>query len=127
MSLPENVTTAWATFAKFSPWDAMGDIEWAAYTNFVMACHEAKIGYPEVEELLIEGSGVDGAPEFLAGELAAGLEVGLRVLKKVPVVEAEDPQAKAKQEAADAAKAAAAKRDAAMAKLSPEERKALGL
>jgi hypothetical protein len=139
MSLPTNVTSAWTTFAKFSPWDAMGDVEWAAYSKFVLECHHAKIGYPEVEELLIEGSGVDGAPEFLAGELAAGLEVGLRVLKLAPAPTAapaaaattaapvEDAAAKAKREKAEAAKAAAAAKEAAMSKLSPEERKALGL
>ncbi len=141
MSLPTNVTAAWTTFAKFSPWDAMGDVEWAAYSKFVVECHHAKIGYPEVEELLIEGCGVDGAPDFLAGELAAGLEVGLRVLKLAPAAVAsvaaapaagaaaapEDAAAKAKREKAEADKAAAAKREAAMSKLSPEERKALGL
>ena len=75
------------------------------------------------------------------GELAAGLEVGTRILKVRPIVAApaaaattapaaapvETAEAKAAREAAEAAKVAEAARHAAMAKLSPEERKALGL
>jgi hypothetical protein len=124
MSLPPTVMTAWNAFAHYSPFASMGDKEWAAYTNFVVACHGAGLGYADVEELLLEGTGVDGAPDFISGELAAGLEVGLRVLAHLP---AEDPAAKALREKQEAARVAAASRDAAMAKLSPEERKALGL
>jgi phage tail protein X len=139
MDLPAPVTAAWSTFAKFSPWDAMDDIQWTVYSGFVAACADANLGYAELEEFLIENVSIDGAPDFLAGELAAGLEVGTRVLKMrpaapVPVAAApsaaapdETPEAKAAREAAEAAKIAEEARLAAMAKLSPEERKALGL
>ncbi len=133
MELPATVTAAWSTFAKFSPWDAMDDIQWTVYSGFVAVCADAGLGYPELEEFLIENASVDGAPDFLAGELAAGLEVGTRVLKMRPAapaaaaVAAETPEAKAAREAAEAAKIAEEARLAAMAKLSPEERKALGL
>jgi hypothetical protein len=136
MELPAPVTAAWSTFAKFSPWDAMDDIQWTVYSGFVAACADAGLGYVELEEFLIENVSIDGAPDFLAGELAAGLEVGTRVLKMrpaapaapaAPAVAAETPEAKAAREAAEAAKIAEEARLAAMAKLSPEERKALGL
>jgi hypothetical protein len=137
MELPAPVTAAWSTFAKFSPWDAMDDIQWTVYSGFVAACADAGLGYADLEEFLIENASVDGAPDFLAGELAAGLEVGTRVLKMrpapvapaepTPAAPVESPEAKAAREAADAAKVAEAARLAAMAKLSPEERKALGL
>jgi hypothetical protein len=130
MELPATVTAAWSTFAKFSPWDAMDDIQWTVYSGFVAACADAGLGYADLEEFLIENVSIDGAPDFLAGELAAGLEVGTRVLKMrpaAPVVAAETPEAKAAREAAEAAKIAEDARLAAMAKLSPEERKALGL
>ena len=141
MELPASVTSAWSTFAKFSPWDAMDDVQWTVYTGFVAACADANLGYADLEEFLIENVSVDGAPDFLAGELAAGLEVGTRILKVRPIVAApaaaattapaaapvETAEAKAAREAAEAAKVAEAARHAAMAKLSPEERKALGL
>jgi phage tail protein X len=141
MELPAPVTAAWSTFAKFSPWDAMDDIQWTVYSGFVAACADANLGYAELEEFLIENVSIDGAPDFLAGELAAGLEVGTRVLKMRPAAPApapvaaapvaaapvETPEAKAAREAAEAAKIAEEARLAAMAKLSPEERKALGL
>lgn len=137
MELPATVTAAWSTFAKFSPWDAMDDIQWTVYSGFVAACADAGLGYADLEEFLIENASVDGAPDFLAGELAAGLEVGTRVLKMRPAAlptpvaapadAAETPEAKAAREAAEAAKLAEEARLAAMAKLSPEERKALGL
>jgi hypothetical protein len=133
MELPATVTAAWSTFAKFSPWDAMDDIQWTVYSGFVAACADAGLGYADLEEFLIENVSIDGAPDFLAGELAAGLEVGTRVLKMrpaaptAPAVAAETPEAKAAREAAEAAKIAEEARLAAMAKLSPEERKALGL
>jgi hypothetical protein len=133
MELPATVTAAWSTFAKFSPWDAMDDIQWTVYSGFVAACADAGLGYADLEEFLIENASVDGAPDFLAGELAAGLEVGTRVLKMrpaapaAPAVAVETPEAKAAREAAEAAKIAEEARLAAMAKLSPEERKALGL
>jgi phage tail protein X len=136
MELPAPVTAAWSTFAKFSPWDAMDDIQWTVYSGFVAACADANLGYADLEEFLIENVSIDGAPDFLAGELAAGLEVGTRVLKMraaapapAPVAAApvETPEAKAAREAAEAAKLAEETRLAAMAKLSPEERKALGL
>jgi phage tail protein X len=141
MELPAPVTAAWSTFAKFSPWDAMDDIQWTVYSGFVAACADANLGYADLEEFLIENVSIDGAPDFLAGELAAGLEVGTRVLKMRPAAPApvaapvasaaaapvETPEAKAAREAAEAAKLAEETRLAAMAKLSPEERKALGL
>ena len=139
MELPATVTAAWSTFAKFSPWDAMDDIQWTVYSGFVATCADAGLGYADLEEFLIENVSIDGAPDFLAGELAAGLEVGTRVLKMrpaapvaapapaAPAVVAETPEAKAAREAAEAAKIAEEARLAAMAKLSPEERKALGL
>ena len=133
MELPATVTAAWSTFAKFSPWDAMDDIQWTVYSGFVAACADAGLGYADLEEFLIENVSIDGAPDFLAGELAAGLEVGTRVLKMrpaapaAPAVATETPEAKAAREAAEAAKIAEEARLAAMAKLSPEERKALGL
>lgn len=133
MELPATVTAAWSTFAKFSPWDAMDDIQWTVYSGFVASCADAGLGYADLEEFLIENVSIDGAPDFLAGELAAGLEVGTRVLKMrpaapaAPAVAAETPEAKAAREAAEAAKIAEEARLAAMAKLSPEERKALGL
>jgi hypothetical protein len=137
MELPATVTAAWSTFAKFSPWDAMDDIQWTVYSGFVAACADAGLGYADLEEFLIENVSIDGAPDFLAGELAAGLEVGTRVLKMRPAAPAPAPaaaaapaetaEAKAAREAAEAAKVAEEARLAAMAKLSPEERKALGL
>ena len=140
MELPATVTAAWSTFAKFSPWDAMDDIQWTVYSGFVAACADAGLGYADLEEFLIENSSVDGAPDFLAGELAAGLEVGTRVLKMrpaaparaptvaaAPAVAVETPEARAAREAAEAAKIAEDARLAVLAKLSPEERKALGL
>lgn len=136
MELPAPVTAAWSTFAKFSPWDAMDDIQWTVYSGFVATCADAGLGYADLEEFLIENVSIDGAPDFLAGELAAGLEVGTRVLKMrpaapaapaTPVVAAETAEAKAAREAVEAAKIAEEARLAAMAKLSPEERKALGL
>ncbi len=136
MELPAPVTAAWSTFAKFSPWDAMDDIQWTVYSGFVATCADAGLGYGDLEEFLIENVSIDGAPDFLAGELAAGLEVGTRVLKMrpaapagpaTPAVAAETAEAKAAREAAEAAKIAEEARLAAMAKLSPEERKALGL
>ena len=139
MELPATVTAAWSTFAKFSPWDAMDDIQWTVYSGFVAACADANLGYADLEEFLIENVSIDGAPDFLAGELAAGLEVGTRVLKMRPAAPAptaapsvaaapvETAEAKAAREAAEAAKVAEEARLAAMAKLTPEERKALGL
>ncbi len=138
MELPAPVTAAWSTFAKFSPWDAMDDIQWMVYSGFVAACADANLGYADLEEFLIENVSIDGAPDFLAGELAAGLEVGTRVLKMRPAAPApaapsvaaapvETGEAKAAREAAEAAKVAGEARLAAMAKLTPEERKALGL
>jgi phage tail protein X len=140
MELPAPVTAAWSTFAKFSPWDAMDDIQWTVYSGFVAACADANLGYADLEEFLIENVSIDGAPDFLAGELAAGLEVGTRVLKMrsaavapapvaahVAAEAVETPEAKAAREAAEAAKIAEEARLAAMTKLSPEERKALGL
>ena len=139
MELPATVTAAWSTFAKFSPWDAMDDIQWTVYSGFVAACADANLGYADLEEFLIENVSIDGAPDFLAGELAAGLEVGTRVLKLRPAAPAptaapsvaaapvETAEAKAAREAAEAAKVAEEARLAAMAKLTPEERKALGL
>jgi hypothetical protein len=139
MELPAPVTAAWSTFAKFSPWDAMDDIQWTVYSGFVAACADAGLGYPDLEEFLIENVSIDGAPDFLAGELAAGLEVGTRVLKMRPAAPAvvaapaaaaapvETAEAKAAREAAEAAKVAEEARLAVMAKLTPEERKALGL
>ena len=142
MELPATVTAAWSTFAKFSPWDAMDDIQWTVYTGFVAACADANLGYADLEEFLIGNASVDGAPDFLAGELAAGLEVGTRILKMRPAAPAaaavpavapvaaapvETAEAKAAREAAEAAKVAEEARLAVLAKLSPEERKALGL
>jgi hypothetical protein len=142
MELPAPVTAAWSTFAKFSPWDAMDDIQWTVYSGFVAACADAGLGYPDLEEFLIENVSIDGAPDFLAGELAAGLEVGTRVLKMRPAALAAAPapaavapaaapvetaEAKAAREAAEAAKAAEEARLVVIAKLTPEERKALGL
>ena len=135
MELPATVTAAWSTFAKFSPWDAMDDIQWTVYSGFVAACADANLGYADLEEFLIENVSIDDAPDFLAGELAAGLEVGTRVLKMRPAAPApsvaaapvETAELKAAREAAEAAKVAEEARLAAMAKLTPEERKALGL
>jgi hypothetical protein len=104
--LHETVQAAWDRFAAFAPWSSMGDAAWGAFTEFVIACNDKDLGFTDVEGLLIDGTAVDGVSDFLAGELAAGLEVGLRIL---------EGQGKAKA------------KEAALAKLSPEERAALGL
>jgi hypothetical protein len=105
-AVPESVAKAWEAFASIVDVTSVQDGDWDRLASVVVALYEADLGYPAIEDGLIDLSNREGAPEFLSGELVAGIDVGLKVLSK-----------------GDAER----KRAAALAKLSPEERAALGL
>jgi hypothetical protein len=136
MTLPAAVAAAWSTFAKAVDVTALHETDYAHLAQFAVALHAAGLPMTAVEEQILEVGGREGAPEFLAGELMAGVDVGVRAVAAykataVTAAPAADTAAvkaaeAAKAKAAEAAKAAESKA-AALSKLSPEEKKALGL
>ena len=127
MTLPAPVEAAWSTFATGVNVASLQDADYGHLAQFVLALGGAGLGLSDAEEHVLEVGGREGAPEFLAGELMAGVDVGLRVLaasKKAPA--GSGPAGSAPAASAPAAKAADSKA-AALSKLSPEEKKALGL
>jgi hypothetical protein len=132
MSLPAPVAAAWSTFASAVDVSALNDADYAHLAQFVVALEAAGLSVSAAEEQILEVGGRAGAPEFLAGELMAGVDVGLRSIAghKASVAAAakgaSDAAAAAAKAAEEAAKAAESKA-AALSKLSDEEKKALGL
>jgi colicin import membrane protein len=138
MTLPAAVATAWSTFANAVDVTALHEADYTHLAQFAMALNAAGLPMTAAEEQILEVGGREGAPEFLAGELMAGVDVGVRAVAAykataaasagAPAVDAAAAKAAeaAKAKAAEAAKAAESKA-AALSKLSPEEKKALGL
>lgn len=132
MSLPESVTAAWNAFANAVDVTSLQEADYARLAQVCVALDTAGLPMTALEEQILEVGGGDGAPEFLAGELMAGVDVGTRAVAAHKAA-ASDAAAKAAAAAAEAAKAAeeAAKaaeaKNAALSKLSDEEKKALGL
>lgn len=132
MTLPAPVAAAWSSFASAVNVAAMADADYNHLAGFVVALHDAGLGLAAAEESILEVGGRHGAPEFLAGELMAGVDVGLRALgakaRAGAVATKAAAEAAAAAKAAEEAAATAAKaKDAALSKLSDEEKKALGL
>jgi hypothetical protein len=82
MTLPAAVAAAWSSFADRVDVAAMSDDDWERLAAFVAAQHGAGLGLADAEEPLIEIGSRPGAPEFVTGELMAGVDVGLRVLRR---------------------------------------------
>jgi hypothetical protein len=121
MSLPAPVAAAWSTFASTVNVSALNDADYAHLAQFVVALEAAGLSVSAAEEQILDVGGRAGAPEFLAGELMAGVDVGLRSIA------AHKAGATAAAKAAEEAAKAAESKAAALSKLSDEEKKALGL
>ena len=135
MSTPE-VALAWSTFAETVDVTGMSDADWDHLAAYVAALDKAGLALSAAEDNLIDVGSRDGAPEFLTGELMAGVDVGLRVLahqrKPAPAVAPLSPAAVTVPPvtAAPAAQAAPAIKPSAAdagSELSDAEKKALGL
>jgi hypothetical protein len=139
MTLPAAVATAWSTFANAVDVTALHEADYTHLAQFAVALDAAGLAMTAAEEQILEVGGREGAPEFLAGELMAGVDVGVRAVaaykaaagsagSAAPAANAAAAKAAeaAEAKAAEAAKAAESKA-AALSKLSPEEKKALGL
>ena len=81
MSTPE-IANAWSKFADTVDIAGMTDADWDHLAAYVIALDQVGLGLSAAEENVLEVGGRDGAPEFLAGELMAGVDVGLRVLSQ---------------------------------------------
>jgi hypothetical protein len=121
MSLPAAVAAAWSTFADAVDVTALHDADYTHLAQFAVALDAAGLAMTAAEEQILEVGGREGAPEFLAGELMAGVDVGVRAIA------AHKAAAGAAAAAATEAAKAAESKAAALSKLSPEEKKALGL
>jgi hypothetical protein len=135
MTLPAAVAAAWSTFENAVDVTALDEADYTHLAQFAVALDAAGLPMTAAEEQILEVGGREGAPEFLAGELMAGVDVGVRAVAAYRATAAAAPAASsevtkaadaAKAKAAEAAKAAESKA-AALSKLSPEEKKALGL
>ncbi len=142
MTLPAPVAAAWSAFANAVDVTALHEVDYSRLAQFAVALNAAGLPMTSAEEQILEVGGREGAPEFLAGELMAGVDVGVRAVAAYKAAagaaastanaasaasEAAAKAAKAAEvKAAEAAKAAESKA-AALSKLSPEEKKALGL
>lgn len=147
MTLPDSVGATWNAFAHAVDVTALHEADYARLAQVCVALDAAGLAMSAVEEQILEVGGRNGAPEFLAGELMAGVDVGTRAVAahkaaagaaaNQAAAAAEEAATKAAAEAAnaaqeaanaaqEAAKAAEAK-TAALSKLSDEEKKALGL
>jgi hypothetical protein len=139
MTLPDSVATAWNAFAHAVDVSSLQEADYANLALVAVALESSGLSMIAIEEPILEVGGRNGAPEFLAGELMAGVDVGVRAVAahKAGVSAAAAKEAAAAAEAAKvaeeaaraaeaAAKAAEAK-SAALSKLSDEEKKALGL
>jgi hypothetical protein len=128
MTLPAAVAAAWSTFAKAVDVTALHEADYNHLAQFAVALDAAGLPMTAAEEQILEVGGRDGAPEFLAGELMAGVDVGVRAIAahKAAANAATAAATEAAKAATEAAKAAESKA-AALSKLSDEEKKALGL
>ncbi len=121
MTLPAAVAPAWQTFADQVNVAELGEDDYRRFADVALAAHTGGVGLDALGDVIIDLASTDGAPDFLAGELTTGLDIALRALagyaRHVSAVAEEE----AKRTAAEQA------RDAALIKLTPEERKALGL
>ncbi len=139
MTLPDSVAAAWNAFAKAVDVTSLHEADYANLAQVAVALDAAGLPMTAIEEQILEVGGRSGAPEFLAGELMAGVDVGVRAVAAhragasaaaAKVAAEAAAAAKAAEEAAkaaeEAAKAAETK-NAALSKLSDEEKKALGL
>jgi hypothetical protein len=128
MTLPVAVAAAWSTFADAVDVTALHEADYNHLAQFAVALDAAGLPMTAAEEQILEVGGRAGAPEFLAGELMAGVDVGVRAIAahKAVATAATAASAAATAAASEAAKAAESKA-AALSKLSDEEKKALGL
>jgi hypothetical protein len=128
MTLPAEVSASWSAFADAVDVASLQDSDYARLAHFVVALDKVGLVLSDAEEGILDVGGRDGAPEFLAGELMTGVDIGLRSLaaSRTAVADAAADAARAAAKAAEEAAAAAAK-TAALSKLSDEEKKALGL
>lgn len=144
MTLPSEVAAAWNAFADAIDVSSMQEADYVRFTDVAVAAHAAGVGLDALQDPIIDVASKDGAPDFLGGELTMGLDIALRALAAhaasatsgvgaaaaaaaAAAAVAKEAEARAAAEAAAAAKAAEEARSAALSKLSPEERKALGL
>lgn len=121
MTLPATVAASWKTFADHVNVAELVESDYARFADVAVAAHAGGVGLDALADSIIDVATKDGAPDFLAGELTMGLDIALRAL----ALEAARVATAAKQ--ATERSAAEQARDAALSKLSPEERKALGL
>lgn len=132
MTLPDSVAAAWNAFAKAVDVASLHEADYANLAQVAVALDTAGLPMTAIEEQILEVGGRSGAPEFLAGELMAGVDVGVRAVAahragaSAAAAKAAVEATAAAQAAEEAAKAAEAK-SAALSKLSDEEKKALGL
>ena len=121
MSLPAPVAAAWTAFAAGVNVGEVIDADYERLARVAVTAAANGVGLDALQDAIIDVASKDGAPDFLAGELTAGLDVALRSLR----VQAETGALAAK--AAEEKSAAEVARNSALSKLSDEERKALGL
>jgi hypothetical protein len=121
MSLPAPVAAAWQSFADHVNVAELVESDYQRFAEVALAAHAGGVGLDVLGDSIIDVATKDGAPDFLAGELTMGLDIALRALGL------EVARATAATKEATERSAAEQARDAALSKLSPEERKALGL
>ena len=121
MTIPDAVAKAWKDFADHVDVTQVSDDDYRRLANVALAAHTGGVGLDALGDAVIDLASTDGAPDFLAGELTTGLDIALRALTGYAAHTSAVAEEAAKQSAAEQA------RDAALTKLTPEERKALGL
>ena len=121
MSLPAPVAVAWKSFVDHVNVAELADADYQRFAAVAIAAHAGGVGLDALGDSIIDVATKDGAPDFLAGELTMGLDIALRALTAQVAHGEAEAAAAAERSAAEQA------RDAALSKLSPEERMALGL
>lgn len=149
MALPSAVSVAWSAFADAVDVSSLAEPDYERFTNVALVAHANSVGLDLLGDQIIDLAGREGASEYLAGELTMGLDIALRALHShdnshtsshtsshtnasttaAPraATSAATAAAAAVAKAAAEKAAAEAARGAAMAKLTAEERAALGL
>ena len=112
---------SWTSFADHINVAELGESDYARFAEVAVAAHAGGVGLDALGDSIIDVATKDGAPDFLAGELTMGLDIALRALALHAAHAAAAAKSATEKTAAEQA------RDAALSKLSPEERKALGL
>ena len=130
MTLPDSVGATWNAFAHAVDVTALHEADYARLAQVCVALDAAGLAMSAVEEQILEVGGRNGAPEFLAGELMAGVDVGTRAVGAAvtqaaaaadeAATKAAAEAAKATQEAAKAAQEAATKAAAEAANAAQE-------